>query len=227
MSKRSKAEHAAGEDEKNVDKSSTSKWEQFAENEGNEQAQEVANSAGETPEDTAQESEQQTEAGIELEPRGRLEKELNAAEAKIQELMDKIYRSSAELQNAQKRAKIDVGRAREFALENFANGLLPVLDSMEHSLDNLNGKEGDLENLREGWDLTYKMLLDVLKQFGVTQLDPKGETFDPHQHEAMAMEETDDVATNTVLKVFQKGYLLHERVLRPARVVVSKSTAKT
>lgn len=98
--------------------------------------------------------------------------------------------------------------------------LLPVRDSLEHGLAAA-AQEHDLQKLQEGAALTLKMLAEAMGQFGIEEIDPVGEPFDPQHHEAMAVQPAADVEPNTVLTVYQKGYLLQERLLRPARVVVS------
>jgi molecular chaperone GrpE len=149
-----------------------------------------------------------------------LEEKLTLAEQKAQEATDKVLRVMAELENMRRRSELDVNNAHRYALKSFVDGLLPVMDSFEQAIQ-LENKASDA-NMIEGLKLTMKLFLDVLEKFGVKQLDPVGEKFNPEEHEAMAMQEAKDVAPNMVLVVFQKGYKLNDRVIRPARVIVSK-----
>ena len=138
---------------------------------------------------------------------------------------DQSLRSVAELQNVRRRAEQDVEKAHKFALEKFAGDLLPVLDSLERGLELSNATDETLKPMREGMELTLKMLQDTLKRYQVEAVDPHGAPFNPEHHQAMAMEESATAEPGSVLKVFQKGYLLNGRLLRPAMVVVSKAPA--
>lgn len=149
-----------------------------------------------------------------------LENELKKTEAKVQENWDKLLRAMAELENVKRRAERDVSSAHKYALDRFAEELIPVMDSLDQAL--LNCSE-DVAAMREGIVLTQKMFQGVLEKFGVKVLDPAGENFDPNFHEAMMMQATEEASPNTVLTVIQKGYLLHDRLIRPARVVVAKA----
>lgn len=149
-----------------------------------------------------------------------LEAELQKSEVKAQENWDKLLRAMAELENVKRRAERDVSSAHKYALERFAEELIPVMDSLDQAL--LSCGE-DLKAMREGISLTQKMFASVLEKFGVKVLNPLGQPFDPNFHEAMMMQESNEVAPNSVLTVIQKGYLLHDRLIRPARVVVAKA----
>lgn len=138
---------------------------------------------------------------------------------KVDEYWDKYLRAAAELDNVRKRAAKDVENARKFALERFASELLPVRDSLEMGLASTD--QADAAHLREGSLATLKQLAATLERFGVTEVDPLGEPFDPAVHEAMMMQPSADVEPGTVVTVFQKGYLLNGRLLRAARVVVA------
>ncbi|NKB47279.1 MAG: nucleotide exchange factor GrpE [Legionellales bacterium] len=151
-----------------------------------------------------------------------LENKLTATEAKMHKYWDQAMRMKAELENVERRAKRDVEQAHRYALGNFGSDLIPVMDSLEQALqlqvdDNLVAQQ-----IHQGIELTLKLFLSVLQKFGIEQLNPVGEPFNPEHHEAMTMQEQADVATNTVISVFQKGYLLNGRIIRPARVVVAK-----
>ena len=142
-------------------------------------------------------------------------------QAKADENWDRYLRTAAELENVRKRAARDVENARRFALERFAGELLNVRDSLEMGLSA--GSDANAEALLEGSSATLKLLNSTMEQFGVTELDPAGEPFDPEFHEAMTMQPSADVEPGSVLAVFQKGYTLNGRLLRPARVVVAQA----
>jgi molecular chaperone GrpE len=139
-------------------------------------------------------------------------------EARAAENLDKYLRAAAELENVRKRASREVEKARKFALERFCGELLAVKDSLEMGLSV--GVDADADALRQGSEATLKQLNRVFEQFGVSEVDPHGEPFDPELHEAMSMQPSDDLEPGSVLSVFQKGYTLNGRLLRPARVVV-------
>jgi molecular chaperone GrpE len=147
-----------------------------------------------------------------------LQTALAAAESKATDHWDKLLRAVAELENVKRRAEKDVVDAHRYALNRFVDDLIPIVDSLEQAL--LNCKE--TEAMKGGIELTLKMFLTSLQKFGVKILDPTGETFDPNFHEAMMMQETTEAPHNTVLTVVQKGYSLHDRIIRPARVIVAK-----
>lgn len=149
-----------------------------------------------------------------------LEAELKKSEEKTQENWDKLLRAMAELENVKRRSERDVSSAHKYALDRFAEELIPVMDSLDQALLNCSD---DLKAMREGITLTQKMFRSTLEKFGVKILDPVGQPFDPNFHEAMMMQETLDAKPNTVLNVIQKGYVLHDRLIRPARVVVAKA----
>ena len=144
-----------------------------------------------------------------------------ALKARADENWDKYLRAAAELDNVRKRAARDVENARKFALERFATELLAVRDSFEMGL--AAAGQADAESLLEGTRATLKQLASTMERFGVTEVDPKGEPFDPGVHEAMTTQPSTEVEPGTVLTVYQKGYLLNGRLLRPARVVVAAS----
>ena len=114
-------------------------------------------------------------------------------------------------------------KAHKFALDKFVESLLPVVDSLEKGIESAAQAEGSHEAMKEGMELTLKLFLDTLARFNVKPISPEGEPFDPHFHQAMSMVPNPEVEPNTVIAVFQKGYTLNERVVRPAMVVVSKS----
>lgn len=152
--------------------------------------------------------------------------DLNAALDELKEEAEKsrnqMLRAMAEMENMRRIAQRDVSKAHKYALEKFVRELLPVIDSLEGGLGAAEQDSEEMKPLREGMQLTYKMFLGVVSKFGVEQLDPHEQPFDPEQHEAVSMQPSEDFKPNTVLMVVQKGYVLNERVIRPARVIVSK-----
>ena len=150
-----------------------------------------------------------------------LEEKLTLAEQQVHENWEKTVRATAELDNVRRRSEQDVAKVRRYSLEKFITSLLPVVDSLEQALQ-LADKSGDT-SMHEGLELTMKLVIDVLRKHDVQQLDPQGAVFDPQQHEAMSIQDSADVAHNSILAVFQKGYRLNDRVIRPARVIVAKS----
>ena len=150
-----------------------------------------------------------------------LEEKLTLAEQQAHEHWEKSVRAMAELENVRRRADREIANAHRYGLEKLILSLLPVVDSLEQAIQ-LADKHNDM-GMHEGLELTMKLFLDVLEKHDVCQLDPKGAVFDPQQHEAMTMQASADAANNTVLAVFQKGYVLNDRVIRPARVIVAKN----
>lgn len=150
-----------------------------------------------------------------------LEKALEEAEAKAAENMDLALRTKAEADNIRRRAEKEVISARKYAIEKFAEELLAVVDSLEQGLQ-AKAEHEESKAMKEGMELTLKLTLSTLNKFGVEQLDPIEEVFDPQLHEAMTMVPSPDHEKNTVIDVFQKGYSLNGRVIRPARVVVAQ-----
>lgn len=148
---------------------------------------------------------------------------LEEAQARAAEYMDQMLRTRAEMDNVQRRAQRDIEQARKYALERFVGELLPVVDSLEMGLNAASDNAEAVVKLREGTELTLKMLCDALAKFGVTVIDPQGQPFDPQFHQAMAMQPSANQSANTVLMVYQKGYALNDRLVRPARVVVAKA----
>lgn len=159
-----------------------------------------------------------TSAAPETETTPSLEQLLKAAELKAAEHHDAWLRAKAETENIRRRAQEDVSRAHKYAVESFASELLPVKDSLEAALS---ADTTNAENLKNGVELTLKQLTGVFGKFNLTDIHPMGESFDPHRHQAISMVEADQPA-NTVVSVLQKGYLLNDRVIRPALVMVAK-----
>lgn len=145
------------------------------------------------------------------------------AEARAERNWNEYLRARAELDNLRKRAARDVEQAHRFAIERFVTDLLPVRDSLEQGLAAAREVGGDAgEKLIEGKELTLKMLDKVLAEHGVEAIDPEGERFDPNHHEAMTTQPSAERDPDTVLLVLQKGFMLNGRLVRPARVVVSR-----
>ena len=182
----------------------------------------VAAADGEEAEVEANDQEQADEAQAQVadEITGLLQ-ENERLKMEIRESSDKVIRATAELDNIRKRTSRDIENAHKYALERFVNELLPVVDSMELGINASQSAE-DIESLREGMDLTLKMLFDCMGKFGVKTIDPAGEKFDPEWHEAVSMQELEGSEAGQVVTVIQKGYELNGRLVRPAMVVVAK-----
>jgi molecular chaperone GrpE len=148
---------------------------------------------------------------------------LEQARAKADEHYEQMVRAHAELDNLKKRHARDLENAHKFALDKFVADLLGVWDSLELGRNAARDEAADVEKLREGTELTLKMLGDVMARFGVEQLDPLDQPFDPEYHQAMSMQPRSDVPPNTVVAVVQKGYRLNGRLVRPAMVMVSQA----
>jgi molecular chaperone GrpE len=146
---------------------------------------------------------------------------LEDARNKADENWNLCLRLQADLDNLRKRSERDLANAHKFALERFAQELLPVRDSLEMGLVTAADGQVDPARLQEGVELTLQMLTTALGKFGITEIDPQFERFNPEFHQAMSMQERTDVEPNTVVTVVQKGYLLNDRLLRPAMVIVS------
>lgn len=147
---------------------------------------------------------------------------LEDARAKADENWDQFLRTRAELDNLKRRHARELENAHKFALDSFVRELLQVRDSLELGRDAALDDDADVVKLREGTELTLKLLTDVMNKFGVERIDPAGEPFDPDFHQAMSMLPSPDAPPNTVVQVIQKGYLLNGRLVRPALVMVSK-----
>lgn len=152
-----------------------------------------------------------------------LEVELAKAQATIKEYWDQIMRLNAEIENNRKRAQRDIENAHKYAVKSFVESLLPVTDSMEMGLQATQNENATLESIQQGMSMTLDMFTQTLQKNGIQAIDPQGEKFNPEHHQAMTMQESEDVDANTVLNVMQKGYLLNDRLIRPAMVVVSKA----
>jgi molecular chaperone GrpE len=155
---------------------------------------------------------------VELE---RLQQALTEAEERAKNHWDQYLRAVADLDNVRKRAQRDIEAANRYGIEKFAQELLPVWDSLDLAVQNA-GKAADVRTLVQGQEATLQLLSKALKKIGVAPINPQGEPFDPARHEAMLAQESATAEPNSVLQVIQPGYELNGRVLRPARVIVSK-----
>ena len=146
------------------------------------------------------------------------EDELAVAQAKADENWERYVRAAAELDNVRKRASRDVENAHKYALERFGKELLAVKDTLEMGLA---VEDASIESLLEGSNATLKLLGTTMERFGIVEVDPAGEPFDPEFHEAISMQPSDNVEPGSVVNVVQKGYTLNGRLLRPAMVIVA------
>jgi len=153
-------------------------------------------------------------------PMANLATDLAAAQEKVQELQDAFLRAKADADNIRRRGQEDVAKAHKYGIENFAESLVPVMDSLHAALAVQNAT---LESYREGIEMTRKQLAAAFEKNRLVEIDPVGEKFDPHRHQAISMQPGGEVAPGHVMSVLQKGYLIADRVLRPALVVVAQS----
>ncbi|MBY6186326.1 nucleotide exchange factor GrpE [Marinobacter hydrocarbonoclasticus] len=153
-----------------------------------------------------------------------LEAELVKAQDTIAGQKDSVVRAAAEVENIRRRTAMDVDKAHKFALEKFANELLPVIDSLERALEVSNKEDEAIKPMLEGVELTLKSMLAAVAKFGIDVVQPVGEAFNPELHQAISMLPSDEFAANVVISVMQKGYVLNGRLLRPAMVIVSRGS---
>ena len=174
-----------------------------------------------THEQTENQSSQPEQDNTGKETMPSLEESLRQAELAAQEHHDAWMRARAEADNIRKRAQIDIANAHKYAVENFASELLAVRDSLEAALQDTSS---DVENMRNGVTLTLRQLTSAFEKSGLQEINPAGERFDPHRHQAISMLES-DAEPNRVVAVLQKGYQLQDRIIRPALVSVAKPKA--
>ena len=155
-----------------------------------------------------------------------LKQELEEAKQKAHEAWDKSVRTQAEMENLKRRTQKDLEDAHKFALTSFGKELLPVFDSLVLGLQAATGDSEDVIKFREGSELTIKQFEALFAKFNIVAIDPMGMPFNAEQHQAMMMQVVEGTEPNTVVNVFQKGYLLNGRLLRPAMVVVAKAAEK-
>ncbi len=169
-----------------------------------------------TDNETAPQAQQPNEAPAQTMP--GLEEMLKAAELKAQEHYDAWMYAKAEAENIRRRAQEDIAKAQKFAVERFSSEILAVMDSLQAGLA---VETENIESFKNGMELTLKQLTSVFEKFNIKEVNPVGEKLDPHKHQAIGMVESEQ-EPNTVVSVMQKGYTLHDRVLRPALVMVAK-----
>lgn len=185
------------------------------------------------PQNPAVEDQLQTEAeqpaAEALDPQAQiaqLQAQIEQLQQQLADAKDQTLRAAAEAQNVRRRAEKDVESAHKYALEKFANAILPVSDNLERALESADRNDAAVKPLLEGVELTHKSLLDALKKCQIEQVDPLGAPFDPQFHEAVSMVDNPAAEPNSVLHVMQKGFTLSGRLLRAAIVVVAKGSAK-
>ena len=147
---------------------------------------------------------------------------LEEASRELVDAKDKVLRIQAEIQNVRRRAQRDIENAHKFALDKFVSALIPVVDNLDRASDTIDEVDEAQRAVADGLKLTLKSFLDVLMQFNVEQVDPSGVPFDAELHQAVSTVETSEVEPNTVIDVYQKGYVLNGRLVRPAMVTVAK-----
>jgi molecular chaperone GrpE len=153
----------------------------------------------------------------------RLQRALAEEKLKVEQATEMALRMKAEADNTRKRAVKDVEHAHKYGMEKFIKELLVIMDTFELGLASVAAITEQVSlDFAQAMKMTHKMLLDNMANFGVSQINPQGEAFDPKLHEALSLQHTDEYAPNTVVAVLQPGFILHDRVLRPARVVVAK-----
>ena len=157
-----------------------------------------------------------------VDPLKEMETRLESLGQEAKENHDRFLRVSAEFENYKKRAAREMGDFRKFANESFVKAMLPVVDNLDRAIESSSNDKNTNTSVVEGVNMTLREILKVFEQFGVIPFESLGKTFDPGFHQAVMQEENEDYPDNTVLNELQKGYLIHDRLLRPAMVVVSK-----
>jgi molecular chaperone GrpE len=157
-----------------------------------------------------------------VDPLKEMEDQVESLKKEAAENHDRLLRMAAEFENYKKRATREMNDFRKFANESFAKAMLPVVDSMDLAIESSSNDKHVSNSMVEGVNMTLKEILKVFEQFGVRRFESIGNTFDPNLHQAVMQEETDAFPENTVSKELQKGFMIHDRLLRPAMVVVSK-----
>lgn len=180
--------------------------------------EEVEIIGGEGDLDFGAENESEQEASLV----SQLEAALIASQAQVKEQQDSVLRAKAEVENMRRRSEQEIDKARKYALNKFAEELLPVIDNLERALQSANPEDESVKAILEGVDMTHKSFVDTVSKFGLDVINPEGETFNPDLHQAIGMQESPDHESNTVMIVMQKGYQLNGRVIRPAMVMVAK-----
>lgn len=155
-------------------------------------------------------------------PLQEMEEKVESLKKEAAENHDRLLRVAAEFENYKKRVAREMSDFKKFANESFVKALLPVVDGLDRAIESSSGDKGASNPMMEGVSMTLKEILKVFEQFGIKRFESMGNTFDPSLHQAVMQEETDLFPDNTVSKELQKGYMIHDRLLRPAMVVVSK-----
>ncbi|WP_238843430.1 nucleotide exchange factor GrpE [Thiomicrorhabdus xiamenensis] len=174
---------------------------------------------------TAEEAMQQSEEQLEEAQKAvdnDIESMLAEAKDEAAKHKDMALRLQADMENLRRRTRLDLEEAHKYALKKFVDALIPAMDSMEMGIEAASKEEATKESIKEGVEMTFKQMLDVLAEFSVERIDPKGEKFNPQDHEAMTMIPSPDHESQTVVDVIQKGYKLNDRLVRPARVIVAQ-----
>ena len=161
-----------------------------------------------------------------VDPLKEMEEKIETLKKEAAENHDRLLRMAAEFENYKKRATREMDDFRKFANESFAKAMLPVVDSMDLAIESSSNDKHVNNSMLEGVNMTLKEILKIFEQFGVKRFESIGNTFDPNLHQAVMQEETDKFPENTVSKELQKGFMIHDRLLRPAMVVVSKQPEK-
>lgn len=165
---------------------------------------------------------EESEQDIQESKIAQLEAALLASESKVKEQQDAVLRAKADVENMRRRTEQEIDKARKYALNKFAEELLPVIDNLERAIAAADTDNEAVKPIVEGVELTHKTFVDVVAKFGLKEINPEGEAFNPELHQAMSIQESADHEPNTVMFVMQKGYELNGRVIRPAMVMVSK-----
>lgn len=152
----------------------------------------------------------------------QLEAALLQSEMRVKEQQESVLRAKADVENMRRRSEQEIDKARKYALNKFAEELLPVIDNLERAIQAADVEHEAVKSLVEGVELTHKTFTDTVGKFGLKEINPEGEAFNPEFHQAMSIQESADHEANTVMFVMQKGYELNGRVIRPAMVMVSK-----
>lgn len=169
---------------------------------------------------------QETDKAKTDDPIKDLESKLVAKEQEAQETYDRLLRVSAEFENYKKRASREMEDFRKFSNQSLLKEMLSVVDNLELAMNSTNGHKAIDKGLLQGLEMTHSEILKVFEKFNVKPIEAKGQTFDPTFHEAVMQEPTDEFDENTVINELQKGYLIHDRLLRPSMVVVAKASEK-
>lgn len=214
MDNQEQIKETCAEDVKNEMKVETENDEQV-------QAPEATQDAGcECAEDTAEEQ-------ATCDCTAKLLKELEEANKALADAQEETLRARAEVQNMRRRCDNEIEKASKYAITQFANSLLPVIEPIEKALQFADRENEATKNIVQGVELTYKLLMKALNENHLNEVNPEGEVFDPNLHHAIQMVETDQVPANHIVAVLQKGYVLNGRVLRPAMVTVSKGVSNS